>query len=70
MLSTNWRYQAYNVGGGSPFIGTGPSLFEGTWGMDYQGFFPKRVGLNWNHGQKYQGGVEGYKTDGPKHEKK
>jgi hypothetical protein len=70
MTSTNGRYFGYLVGGGSPFYGTGPSITEGTWGLDYQGFFNKRINLNWNRGRYYQGGIEGYKTDGPKHEKK
>ncbi len=68
MLSTNNRYTGYQVGGGSPVIGTGPTIYEGTWGLDYEGFFPKKIALNWNRGRRYQGGTEGYKTDGPKHE--
>lgn len=42
---------------------------EGTWGWDYQGcWLPRRVILGWWHGRCYQGGVEGYKVDGPRKE--
>ena len=40
---------------------------EGTWGTDYTGFvIPKKTNLLWWHGQRYQGGVGSYRTDGPR----
>jgi len=58
----------YYVGGGCPFphLGEPRCLHEGTWGWDYQGYLiPRRVILGWWHGRCYQGGIEGYKVDGP-----
>lgn len=67
--SDTGRYVGYEVGGGSasPRKADGPTRHDGTWGWDYCGFyFPSRVGLGWWHGRKYQGGLDGYQTDGPR----
>jgi hypothetical protein len=69
--SNNASYVGYYVGGGSPLprCADARCVNEGTWGWDYRGFLiPRRVILGWWHGSHYQGGVEGYKTDGPRHE--
>ncbi len=65
--TNNCRYTGYQVGGGSAVRGTGPTTQEGTWGWDYVGgqWFHPRVVLNWCR-SRYQGGTEGYKTDGPR----
>lgn len=57
----------YTIGGGCPrACGDPPAPHEGTWGWDYQTpCIHPRIILNWWHG-RYQGGMEGYKTDGPK----
>ncbi len=58
----------YYVGGGCAInhLADPRCLQEGTWGWDYGGcFFPRRVMLGWWHGRCYQGGTEGYKSDGP-----
>ena len=69
--SNNRSYVGYYIGGGSPVPRCAYPRYvdEGTWGWDYRGFlFPRRIILGWWHGGHYQGGVEGYKTDGPRHE--
>ncbi len=60
-------YCGYTVGGGAPHHGEPRYLDEGTWGWDYTGWlFQRRVGLDWFHGARYQGGAGAYKTDGPR----
>jgi hypothetical protein len=60
-------YCGYTVGGGAPHHGEPRYLDEGTWGWDYTGWlFQRRVGLDWFHGGRYQGGPGAYKTDGPR----
>jgi hypothetical protein len=63
--SVNDKYSAWFVGGGSPFrLARGRTSSEGTWGLDYGGFFGHaKVWLNYTHGRN-QGGVGGYRTDG------
>lgn len=58
--------QGYYVGGGgSLFRGEPRTVKEGTWGWDYEGRWDlRRIWLSWNHGQRYQGGQAGYRTDG------
>jgi hypothetical protein len=54
------------VGGGAAYGGQPRTLEEGTWGMDYCGYYlPHRVWQNWYHGRRAQGGVGRYETDGP-----
>lgn len=65
----------YYVGGGVPFYlrhkhrfeGAHRSLDEGTWGWDETGGFHLRHRniLGFSHGQRYQGGVGAYRSDGP-----
>lgn len=64
-------YCAGWVGGGGGGVcrpGDPPTLEEGTWGTDYQGFYPaRRVFLRWNHGRRYQGGTGAYASEaGPR----
>ncbi len=60
-------YCGYTVGGGAAHHGEPRYLDEGTWGWDYTGWlFQRRVGLDWFHGARYQGGPGAYKTDGPR----
>ena len=60
-------YCGYTVGGGALHHGEPRYLGEGTWGWDYTGWlFQRRVGLDWFHGARYQGGTGAYKTDGPR----
>jgi hypothetical protein len=60
-------YCGYTVGGGAVHRGEPRYLDEGTWGWDYTGWlFQRRVGLDWFHGTRYQGGAGAYKTDGPR----
>ena len=67
ICSNTRHYGGYWVGGGLPIKGEGPALNEGTFGWDYFGLtFPKRIDLNWSHGRRYQGGTLGYRTDGPR----
>ena len=71
--SDTGAYVGYQVGGGatSRRKGEAPAADEGTWGWDYEGcWWPSRVMLGWWHGKRYQGGLEGYKTDGPRPIKK
>jgi len=69
--SNTAHYGYYRVGGGVPLFGDGPALDEGTFGWDYSGIlFNKRIALNWTHGRKYQSGTTGYKTDGPRHQRR
>ncbi len=57
----------YIVGGGAAFHGEPGYADEGTWGWDYFGFtIPRRIALGWWHGDRYQGGIGAYKTDGPR----
>lgn len=60
------QYSAGYMGGGVPFCGEGRYTDEGTWAIDYDGILRKHVWLLWTHGRRYQGGTEGYKTDGPR----
>lgn len=62
--SINRRYSAWFVGGGAAIGGRGMCPGEGTWGLDYHGWFrPGRVWMGWTFGRK-QGGEGAYKTDG------
>jgi hypothetical protein len=65
--SDTGRYVGYYVGGGSgsKHKADAPLPDEGTWGWDYQGWFPRHIILGWWHGRRYQGGTGAYKTDGP-----
>jgi hypothetical protein len=66
---TNKKYSVGYVGGGSG-IGKirGRTTREGTWGMDYNGFFGlSTVWLDYtrgHHGGRKQGGEGAYRTDG------
>ncbi len=60
------QYSGGYVGGGVPWLGEGRYSDEGVFGVDYDGVLPKRVWLRWTHGRRYQGGTQGYRTDGPK----
>jgi hypothetical protein len=61
------EYVGYYVGGGAARDGEPRYPHEGTWGWDYGGrLFPKRIMLNWWHGERSQGGTGAYKTEGPK----
>ena len=65
--SDTGSYIGYAVGGGAACGGDGPSVDDGTWGWDYQGWcWPSKVILGWWHGERYQGGEGAYKTDGPR----
>jgi hypothetical protein len=56
-------YVGYYVGGGCAWRGQPRTPAEGTWGWDYRGlFFLRRVGLNWCHCGRYQGGIGHYRT--------
>ena len=61
----NEKYAVGFVGGGSAFGRTRQRTSqEGTWGMDYNGFFGLgTVWLNYTNGRK-QGGEGEYRTDG------
>ena len=63
--SVNQKYSAWFVGGGSPFRrGRCRKPSEGTWGLDYGGFFGyAKVWLNYTRGRN-QGGEGAYETDG------
>jgi hypothetical protein len=65
--SDTGRYVGYYIGGGSAskHKADGPLPEDGTWGWDYQGWFPRRIILGWWHGRRYQGGVGTYRTEGP-----
>src|SRR5262249_20181162 len=66
--SDTGRYVGYEVGGGCANLrkAQGPTPYDGTWGWDYCGFyFPSRIALGWWH-SRYQGGLDGYQTDGPR----
>ena len=61
------RYTGYYVGGGATFKGEPRFVDEGTWGWDYSGAVIRRhVLLDWWHGQRAQGGIGSYRTDGPR----
>ncbi len=57
------NYCGYYVGGGAAAHGQPRSADEGTWGWDYDGIFPKRIVLQWWHGEHAQGGGGAYATD-------
>ncbi len=66
--SDTGSYVVYRVGGGCPIPGLAdrPLAHEGTFGWDYIGrWLPQNVFLGWWHGRQYQGGADGYRTDGP-----
>ena len=60
----------YYVGGGArvkSHRGEERRHGDGTWGVDYTGIIiPKKNVLNWWHGGRYQGGLDGYDADGPR----
>ena len=62
--------ECYFIGGGAREKSRGGQerrIGEGTWGTDYTGLIiPKKTNLLWWHGQRYQGGVGSYRTDGPR----
>ena len=62
--------KGYYVGGGAPERSRRAcerGEQEGVWGTDYTGIIiPKHVELKWWHGQRAQGGVGAYQTDGPR----
>lgn len=62
--------EGYFIGGGARVKSRGGQerrIGEGTWGTDYSGLvIPKKTNLLWWHGQRYQGGVGSYRTDGPR----
>lgn len=63
--SVNGKYSAWFVGGGAPFLKGRPrKRNEGTWGLDYSGFFGHaNVWLNYTCGRN-QGGEGAYETEG------
>lgn len=64
--SDTGAYCGYYVGGGSPCRGDAPTVLEGTWGWDYEGWCLCRIiNLGWWHGRRSQGGTGAYKPDGP-----
>ncbi len=57
------KYSAWYVGGGAVFRGRGRTAEEGTWGLDYDGFFGHaRTWLNYTCGKR-QGGEGAYQTE-------
>jgi hypothetical protein len=60
------KYSSWFVGGGSPFArGRCRKSTEGTWGLDYGGFFGHaKVWLNYTRYHRPQGGEGAYQTDG------
>ncbi|GIW92765.1 MAG: hypothetical protein KatS3mg110_0806 [Pirellulaceae bacterium] len=60
------QYSGAWVGGSVPLLGEARFPHEGTWGVDYDGLLRKPVWLHWTHGRRYQGGIEGYQTEGPR----
>lgn len=62
--------EGYYVGGGArehALRGGERRHDEGVFGTDYTGLLiRKRTNLGWWHGQRYQGGVGAYRTDGPR----
>ncbi len=60
------QYSGGWVGGSVPLLGEGRYQHEGTWGVDYDGLLRKPVWLHWTHRRRYQGGTDGYQTDGPR----
>ena len=57
------KYSAWYVGGGAWFKGRGRTAEEGTWGLDYDGFFGHaRTWLNYSCGKR-KGGEGAYQTD-------
>jgi hypothetical protein len=64
--SVNEKYSSWFVGGGTPFArGRCRTPSEGTWGLDYGGFFGHaKVWLNYTRHGRTQGGEGAYQTDG------
>ena len=64
--SVTEKYSSWFVGGGSPFArGRCRKPTEGTWGLDYGGFFGHaKVWLNYTRHDRSQGGEGAYQTDG------
>jgi hypothetical protein len=64
--SVNGKYSSWFVGGGSPFFfGRCRKPTEGTWGLDYDGFFKHTKNwLNYTRIGRKQGGEGAYRTDG------
>ena len=65
MCSVNEKYSAWFVGGGAAFWrGRCRRESEGTWGLDYSGFFGRaNIWLTYTRGRN-QGGEGAYETDG------
>ncbi len=64
--STDAYHQVSYVGGGTLFGGSSRRTDEGTFGMDYSGYwFARKTWLKWSHGERHQGGAGRYETDGP-----
>ena len=65
--STDAYHQVGYVGGGTLFGGSCRHSNEGTFGMDYSGYwFSRKTWLKWSHGQRHQGGAGRYETEGPR----
>ena len=65
--STDAYHQVGYVGGGTLFGGTNRRKDEGTFGMDYAGYwFHRKTWLKWSHGGRHQGGAGRYETEGPR----
>ena len=64
--SVDGKYSSWFVGGGSPFArGRCRKPTEGTWGLDYNGFFGHaKVWMNYTRYNRNQGGEGAYETDG------
>ncbi len=64
--SVSEKYSSWFVGGGSPFArGRCRTSSEGTWGLDYGGYFGHaKVWLNYTRYNRPQGGEGAYRTDG------
>ena len=60
-------HQVGYVGGGTLFGGSCRRVDEGTFGMDYSGYwFSRKTWLKWSHGERHQGGEGRYETEGPR----
>ena len=65
--STDANHQVGYVGGGTLIGGSSRRIEEGTFGMDYAGhWFSRKTWLKWSHGERHQGGVGRYETEGPR----
>ncbi len=65
--STDAYHQVGYVGGGTLFGGSSRCIDEGTFGMDYSGYwFSRKTWLKWSHGDRHQGGAGRYETEGPR----